>query len=63
MWLSLGWKESGMSGHPVEQKREGFGTLLLEHSLQFDLGAKVTRLFEPSGFSCDIAFPLAANVS
>lgn len=62
-WLSLGWKESGMSGHPVEQKREGFGTLLLQQTLQYDLGAKVTRLFEPSGFRCEIAFPLATNAS
>ena len=39
-----------MASHPVEQRREGFGTILLRHSLTYDLGAEVTRVFEPSGF-------------
>jgi len=32
-WLLLEWKESGMASHPVEQRREGFGTILLRLSL------------------------------
>src|SRR6516225_9039313 len=60
-WLSLKWKESGMTGRPVEQKREGFGTILLRHTLQYDLGAEVTRVYEPSGFRCEIAFPLTSE--
>lgn len=62
-WLSLDWKESGMDGRPVRQAREGFGTILLQQSLQYDLGAQVTRLFEPSGFHCTITFPSGANAS
>jgi len=60
-WLSLDWKESGMQGRPIEERRRGFGTLLLEQMLQYDLGAEVTRMFEPTGFHCTIAFPLTAN--
>ena len=60
-WLSLKWKESGMTGRPVEQKREGFGTILLRHTLQYDLGAEVTRVYEASGFRCEIAFPLTGE--
>jgi len=63
VWLSLEWKESGMMGRPVEQKREGFGSILLRHTLRYDLGAEVTRAYEPSGFRCEIAFPLEARTS
>lgn len=62
-WLWLEWKESGMSGRAVEPRREGFGTILLRHSLRYDLGAEVTPLFEPSGFRCEIAFPLGSSAS
>jgi PAS domain S-box-containing protein len=57
-WLSLEWKESGMKGRPVQQGRDGFGTTLLRHTLRYDLGAEVTRVYEPNGFRCEIAFPL-----
>jgi PAS domain S-box-containing protein len=60
-WLSIDWKESGMTGRPIEQKRKGFGTLLLQQALQYDLGAQVTRRFDPHGFQCEIAFPLPQN--
>ena len=62
-WLSIDWKESGMTGRPVEQKREGFGTLLLQETLQYDLRAEVRRRFEPQGFECEIAFPFSQNPS
>jgi two-component sensor histidine kinase len=62
-WLLLEWKESGMASHPVEQRREVFGTILLRHSLTYDLGAEVTRVFEPSGFRCEIALPLGSSDS
>lgn len=62
-WLSLEWKERGMTGRPVEQRREGFGTILLRHTLPYDLGAEVTRAYEPNGFRCEIAFPLEGRAS
>jgi PAS domain S-box-containing protein len=62
-WLSLDWSESGMTGRRVAQTREGFGTLLLLRTLPYDLGATVARTFAPSGFRCNISFPLAASAS
>ncbi len=58
VWLVLDWKESGMTGRPVEPTREGFGSVLLRHTLGYDLGAEVALAYEPSGFRCEIAFPL-----
>jgi PAS domain S-box-containing protein len=62
-WLSLDWNESGMTGRPVALLREGFGTMLLQQTLAYDLGATVERTFAPDGFRCRISFPLAANAS
>jgi PAS domain S-box-containing protein len=58
VWLVLDWKESGMSGRCVEPRREGFGSVLLRHTLGYDLGAEVMIAYEASGFRCEIAFPL-----
>jgi two-component sensor histidine kinase len=62
-WLAIDWKESGMQGRPVTKGHEGFGTKLLQQTLQYELGAKVARFFEPSGFRCTISIPLDANAS
>jgi PAS domain S-box-containing protein len=62
-WLAIDWKESGMQGRPVTQGHEGFGTKLLQQTLQYELGAKVARFFEPSGFRCTISIPLDAKPS
>ena len=62
-WLSLDWKESGMNGRPVVESRRGFGATLLEDMLKYDFGAEVTRMFNPDGFRCEIAFPLVANAA
>jgi PAS domain S-box-containing protein len=63
IWLVFDWKESGMIGRPVEQKREGFGSVLLRHTLRYDLGAEVTLAYEPNGFRCQIAFALTPDAS
>ena len=60
-WLVLDWIESGMNGHPVKQRREGFGSILLRQTLAYDLGAEVALVYEPSGFCCQIALPLVAD--
>jgi PAS domain S-box-containing protein len=62
-WVVLDWKESGMAGRPVEQRREGFGSVLLRHTLGYDLGAEVTFAYEPSGFRCQIAFVLTPDAT
>lgn len=59
-WLSLDWNESGMLGRPVVEARRGFGTILLQEALTYDLGAEVKREFRPTGLYCNIAFPLPA---
>jgi PAS domain S-box-containing protein len=60
-WLVLIWKESGMIGRPVRQKREGFGSVMLRHTLAYDLGAEVALAYEPNGFCCQIAVALVAD--
>ena len=62
--LVLGWGETGgppLAGRPA---RRGFGTRLLEHGLQRDLGpgASVGLRFEPQGLRAVIRLsPLAAS--
>jgi PAS domain S-box-containing protein len=60
-WLSLDWNESGMTGRPVTQMREGFGTVLLQRTLPYDLRATVAQTFAPDGLRCSISFPLATD--
>lgn len=57
-WLSFDWRESGLMNRPVEQRRRGFGTILLEDALKYDLGAEVERELRPAGLHCRIALPL-----
>ncbi|NPU14623.1 PAS domain S-box protein [Bradyrhizobium sp. 83002] len=55
--LVIDWTETGMSGHRLTASRQGFGTVLLEQMLPYDVGAQVTRRFEPSGLRCEIRLP------
>jgi len=50
-WLNINWTESGMSGRQLGSSRQGFGTVLLELRLPYDVGARVARSFEPSGLA------------
>jgi len=59
-WLSLDWTESGMLGRLVVDARRGFGTILLQEALPYDLSAEVKREFRPTGLYCNIALPLLA---
>jgi PAS domain S-box-containing protein len=56
-WLVLDWIETGMSGCVPGTQRVGFGTVLLEQMLPYDLGARVVSRFEPSGLRCEIRLP------
>ena len=54
--LELRWKERG--GPAVEPpKRRGFGSLLIESSLQGELGGRARLRFEPDGLKCTICVP------
>ncbi|MGJ4928373.1 sensor histidine kinase [Bradyrhizobium sp. HKCCYLS2038] len=56
-WLVLDWRESGLSADPIAPRRDGFGTVLLEQMLPYDIGAVVTRRFDPKGLRCEIRLP------
>lgn len=56
--LALSWKESG--GPPVGPlAREGFGTALIQRSVQGDLGGTIEQSFDGNGYSCTIRFALS----
>lgn len=58
--LDLVWRERG--GPPVTPPtRRGFGSRLIERSLQGALGGSARQVFEPDGLVCVIALPLAAQ--
>jgi len=55
--LRLTWREVG--GPPVEPPtRRGFGSRLIERSLQGALGGSAEQTFEPDGLVCRLRLPL-----
>jgi PAS domain S-box-containing protein len=55
--LRLDWRESG--GPPVSPPtHRGFGSVLIERSIPYELGGRVDLDFAPEGLRCTIAFPL-----
>ena len=58
---TLIWKESGGSG-VAEPERRGFGTLVLEEMLPYELGARTVLAFEPDGLRCTVRLPLTPRV-
>ena len=58
--LNLTWEETG--GPAVEQPAQrGFGTTLIERTLQHEFDAVVRREFLPIGLRCTIEIPLTAE--
>ena len=56
-FLKLSWIEKG--GPLVEEpKRKGFGSKLIDESLEFSFNGEVTRHFEPGGMTAQIIVPL-----
>jgi two-component sensor histidine kinase len=55
--LTLDWREAG--GPPVvEPTRRGFGSVLIEQSIPYELGGSVALVFAQRGVECTITFPL-----
>lgn len=55
----LSWKESG--GPPVEPPtRQGFGSMLIERSIAYELDGKATVDYRHEGFNCTISAPMSA---
>jgi two-component sensor histidine kinase len=60
MGLAIDWKEH--DGPPViPPARSGFGSRLIERSLQGQLGGEATLDFAPDGVRCHISLPLAQD--
>lgn len=55
--IELNWRESGLAD-VKEPVSSGFGSTILERILPTELGAEVTRKFEPEGMTCRIVLPL-----
>lgn len=55
----LRWKETG--GPPVEPPtRQGFGSMLIERSIAYELDGKAVVDYDRDGFNCTISAPMAA---
>lgn len=57
--LALSWTETG-AGKRAAPGRRGFGTVVLEDMLAYDLGASTELRYGPEGIACRIRFPLDA---
>lgn len=55
--VTLVWKEAGVA-LPIEQRRRGFGTKVLEETLRYELKTETAIVFEPNGLCCTVKFPL-----
>jgi two-component system CheB/CheR fusion protein len=59
--LTINWAErNGPRVHPP--KHDGFGSIFVERSVEFELEGTVGLEFEPSGVQCTISFPFRHNV-
>ena len=58
--LDLTWSERG-DPPPAAPAREGFGTVLIRHSIAHELDGKVDLAFGEAGLVCTISMPLPAT--
>lgn len=59
--LTLTWKEMG-AATAAAPRRRGFGAVVLEEMLAYDLGARTSVAFEPDGLRCTVRLPLTARL-
>lgn len=57
-WLRLHWRESGVQIAAAAPRRSGFGVVLIEQRVPYELTGAGTLTFAPGGVQCEIAFPL-----
>lgn len=57
-WLTFQWRESGVQVAAAAPRRTGFGAVLIEQRVPYELMGSGTLTFAPGGVQCEIAFPL-----
>jgi PAS domain S-box-containing protein len=56
-WVTIDWREQG--GPPVvAPTKKGFGSRLIERSVEGNLGGKIEIDYAEAGFRCQLSFPL-----
>ncbi len=59
--LSLLWRERGGPEVAANPARRGFGSRVIEQTVQVQLGGAVSRRWLPGGLACEITIPLARH--
>jgi len=57
-WLTFQWREGGVQVAAAAPRRTGFGAVLIEQRVPYELMGSGTLTFAPGGVQCEIAFPL-----
>ncbi|PVM82957.1 sensor histidine kinase [Caulobacter endophyticus] len=62
-WLAFDWCEHGVKIAAAAPRRSGFGSVLIEQRVPYELMGEGALTFAPGGVRCTIAFPLIARRS
>lgn len=57
-WLRFEWRESGVQIATAAPRRTGFGAVLIEQRVPYELMGSGALTFAPGGVHCEIAFPV-----
>jgi len=57
-WLCLDWVETGAPAPLDPPRREGFGTILIQERIPYELQGLGRIVYRPEGWSCRLEFPL-----
>jgi two-component sensor histidine kinase len=60
--LAVRWVEAGGPPIVAPPTRSGFGTMVLDYSISYELGGAAERRFAPGGLDVSLRLPLAGNV-
>ncbi|MBO9560279.1 MAG: PAS domain-containing protein [Caulobacter sp.] len=57
-WIDFKWRESGVKVAAAAPRRVGFGSVLVEQRVPYELMGTGALAFAPGGVQCEISFPL-----
>lgn len=57
-WVEFEWRESGVQVAAAAPRRTGFGAVLIEQRVPYELMGSGALTFAPGGIRCHISFPL-----